>query len=142
MANINKQLSFLIELSAVFAKATQVFDRRLVGGLGFNDLIILYHISQSDDEKMRRIDLADKIGLSPSGVTRMLLPMEKLGMVKREADKRDARVSYVKLAPGGKRLLAETIEKAEYLAEEILPTTKIDKLNEISEVLGMFTTPR
>ncbi len=137
--NTTAQLQFFIKLAQVYAKTTQAFDRRLVGGLGFNDLVILYHLSQSADEKMRRIDLADKVGLTPSGVTRMLIPMEKLGMIKRENDERDARVSYVKLAAGGKRLLSETIEKAELIAEEILPSTKIGNAKDVSEIFKLFS---
>lgn len=138
MKQINIQLKFFITLAQIYTKISNEFDKHLLGGLGFNDLIILYHLSQSPDEKMRRIDLADKVGLTPSGITRMLLPMEKLGMIKRETDDRDGRVSYVKLASGGKRLLTETLEEAEYVSEELLPSTKISKANEISEIFELF----
>lgn len=50
---------------------------------------------------MRRIDLADSVGLSPSAVTRLLAPMEKPGLVEKEANPRDARVSLVKLSTAG-----------------------------------------
>ncbi len=142
MKQTNTQLKFFITLSQVYAKIINQFDRHLLGGLGFNDLIILYHLSQSQGEKMRRIDLADKVGLTPSGITRMLLPMEKLGMIKREADERDARVSYVKLATGGKRLLAETLDEAEHVASELLPSTKLGKATEISEMFKLFNVGR
>ena len=138
MRQINAQLKFFITLAEAYAKITAEFDRHLLGGLSFNDLIILYHLSQAQNERMRRIDLADKVGLTPSGVTRILLPMEKLGMVKRESDKRDARISYVKLATGGKRLLTETIEEAEYISKELLPSTKLEKTDEISKIFSLF----
>jgi len=139
MKQISTQLKFFFDLAQVYAKSTQVFDRHLIGGLGFSDLIILYHLSQAEGEKMRRIDLADKVGLSPSGVTRTLLPMEKLGMIKRQESERDARVSFVKLAPGGKRLLSETLERAELLAEEILPSTKLKDQKDASEIFKLFS---
>ena len=142
MKQINPQLNFFITLAQVYAKVAAEFDRHLLGGLGFNDLIILYHLSQAQDEKMRRIDLADKVGLTPSGITRMLLPMEKLGMVKRESDERDARVSYVKLASGGKRLLTETLEEAEFISKELLPSTKLYKVNDIFEIFNLFRIGR
>lgn len=56
---------------------------------------------------MRRIDLAEKVGLSASGVTRMLLPMEKIGLICKEEGARDARVSLVRLSDAGLRVLAE-----------------------------------
>ena len=138
MKQINTQLKFFINLAQAYAKITQTFDRHLLGGLGFSDLVILYHLSQSKDKRMRRIDLADKVGLSPSGVTRILLPMEKLGMIKRESDERDARVSYVKLASGGRRLLEETLEEADFISKEMLPRVELEKVKNISEIFTLF----
>ncbi len=62
--------------------------------------------------------------------------MEKIGLVKRESSATDARVSYVKLAPGGKRLLEESLEKAEQISAEFLPSTKVQKMSDISEVFS------
>ena len=139
MKSINKQLKFFINLAQAQTKITQVFDRHLLGGLSFNNLIILYRLSEAPEEKMRRIDLAEKIGLTPSGITRILLPMEKLGMVKRETNPMDARVSYVKLASGGKRLLVETLEEAEITAEELLKSTKLENIKDLSEIFNLFS---
>jgi len=139
MKKINTQLNFFLNLARVQSVVTRIFDRRLEGGLGFNYFTILYYLSQAPDEKMRRIDLAEKIALTASGVTRILIPMEKIGLVKREKNERDARVGYVKLSPRGKRLLNEALETAEYLSEEILPSTKLDKIKDISEIFSLFS---
>ena len=73
---------------------------------------------------MRRIDLAGKLGLTASGITRLLIPMEKIGWIKREPYTDDARVSYVSIANGGKnKLIDESFEDAENLATDLLPTT-------------------
>lgn len=138
MTNISKQLDFFLKLNRVQGILAKTFDSRLTGGLGFNDFVILYYLSQAPDEKMRRIDLAEKISLSPSGITRMLPPMEKIGLIKRESSEGDARVSYVKLASGGKRLLEETIDRAEMLTEEFLPTTKLNGTKDISEIFSLL----
>jgi DNA-binding MarR family transcriptional regulator len=111
------------------------FDSAL-NGIGFSDFMILYHLSQAKEEKMRRVDLAEKVGLTASGVTRLLVPMEKIGLVKRQANKQDARVSFVVLTPVGKRKLTESLEDAEYLAQEVLPSSKVKKLAGISDVLN------
>ena len=136
MPSINPNLQFFINLSRLQAVMARRFDSRLGGGLGFSDFVILYHLSQVENEKMRRIDLAEAIGLTASGVTRLLAPMEKIGLIKREADARDARVSYVLLAPGGKRLLAERIEKAELLSEEAMPASMAETIKEFADVLA------
>lgn len=138
MININKQAKFFLNLARAHAVVVRTFDSRLTGGIGFNDFIILYYLSQAPGERMRRIDLAEKIGLSASGVTRMLLPMEKIGLVAREPSDADARVSYVRLASGGKRILEETLDRVDMLCEEFLPQTKLEKKKDISEVFSLF----
>ncbi len=135
MSTITPVLKFFLHLAKAQAVVARRFDGRLGGGLGFTDFMILYHLSQNEGGKLRRVDLADKVGLTASGVTRLLAPMEKIGLVKREADEHDARVSYVLLAPGGKRLLEESLERAEMLAEDALPMVHAKKLEELSEVL-------
>ena len=134
MKKINSPIEFCLDI----AKFQTVLSRRLdsvLGGLGFNELIILYHLSRSEGQKMRRIDLANKVGLTASGVTRLLLPMEKIGLVKKEANERDARVSLVKLAPGGKTKLEEGLERLEVFCEELIPADKIKKAEELSKTL-------
>lgn len=136
MTTISEQLAFFLVLAKAQAKVARRFDGGLIGGLGFNDFIILHHVHQAPEEKMRRVDLADKLGLTASGVTRLLLPMEKLGQVKREASEHDGRVSYVKLTAGGKRLYIETIERAELLAEELLPSISAADLKAASQTFS------
>jgi DNA-binding MarR family transcriptional regulator len=135
MNKANDNLNFVLELSKINAALTRRFDAGL-GGLGFNEFAILYHLNQTQDGHMRRIDLAEKIGLTASGVTRLLLPMEKIGLVKKETDKYDARVSLVILAPSGKRRLTESFERAEYLAEESVPADVQKKLNGLTALLS------
>ncbi|NHA04470.1 MarR family transcriptional regulator [Mucilaginibacter sp. HC2] len=136
MTDINSTLKFIINLAKAQTIVNRRFDAQLSGyGLGFNDFVILYHLSQAPHEKMRRVDLADKIGFTASGITRMLAPMEKIGLVSRESNERDARVSYVVLAPGGKRLLEESVKTAEHVALDIFPKSKIKKIEKLPEIL-------
>lgn len=139
MLKISNQLKFFLKLARVQAIVARSFDRSLGVGIGFTDFVILYYLSQAPEEKMRRIDLAEKVALSASGITRLLLPMEKIGLIKREASTSDARVSYVKLAPGGKRLLQESLEKAELISVEFLPSTKVKKIDEISDIFSSLS---
>lgn len=136
MATISSALDFFLQLAKAKTVLSRRFDNRLsFHGLGFSDFVILYHLSQAPNERMRRVDLAERIGLTASGVTRMLVPMEKIGLVKRETSDRDARIAYVTLAPGGKRLLEESLESAEVLAQDLLPLLQARKVKEFTEVL-------
>lgn len=130
----NSAIRFFIDLAKIQAIANRRFDSSL-GGLGFNEFIILQYLSQAEKERMRRIDLAEKIGLTASGVTRLLLPMEKIGLVRKEVNKDDARSSWVIIAPGGKRKLDEGMERAEILMEEIISDKNKIKLKAMSEII-------
>ncbi len=141
MSSISPALDFFLNLAKAKTVVARRFDNRLsFHGLGFSDLMILYQLSRDPHDKMRRIDLAESVGLTASGVTRLLLPMEKIGLVKRETSEQDARVSYVALAPGGKRLLAEALDSAEVLARDLLPPRYfIDGLSPKAKMVGELT---
>lgn len=132
---INPALKTLMNLSKVQAVISRRFDRLNIHGIGFNDFMILYLLQQSTDAKMRRIDLAEQIGLTASGITRMLLPMEKIGLVAREANERDARVSYVVLTSAGKQLFEDAKKTASTLANEIIPALKPKAIKPLTELL-------
>lgn len=139
MNNTHPQLTFLLNLATVYSKIIRAFDTGLGNGIGFTDFVILYHLSLAPEQKMRRTDLAEKVSLTASGVTRILLPMEKIGLVAREESEHDGRVSYVKLAPGGKRILEDAMERAEMKAEEFLPSMDIEKLTHLSQIFALFS---
>jgi len=123
-----------MNLSKVQSVLLRRFDS-IGNGLGFSDFVILYHLYQADDHKLKRIDLADRLGMTASGVTKLLPPMEKIGLVIREASPRDARISYVKLAPGGKVLFEYSVEKANYLAETAIPEKYSHQIDDLSVLL-------
>lgn len=136
MKNISTTLKFFLNLTMTQALIARRFDARLsLHSLSLNDFMILFHLSQAPDEKLRRIDLAEKVGLSASAITKKISPLEKIGMVEKEANARDARVSLVKLAKGGKRILEEAMNSAEMAAEELYPKEKEQKLESSNEVL-------
>jgi DNA-binding MarR family transcriptional regulator len=136
MSTIDSSLKTLMNLAKVQAVISRRFDRLNIHGIGFSDFMILYLLQQSVDGKMRRIDLADRIGLTASGITRMLLPMEKIGLVTREANERDARVSYVVLTSAGRQLFEDAKLTAEALAMEIIPIEKEKKLSPLTDLLA------
>lgn len=134
MNTISPEVRFFLDLAKTQSVLYRRFDAGL-GGISFSWFVIMCHLSQARDEKMRRIDLADKVGLTASGVTRLLAPMEKIGLVKREESDRDARVSFIALAPGGKRKLAEALDDAEQIIEDLVPAGRRRKLEDLSAFL-------
>lgn len=135
MSTINESLTILMNLAKVQSIVSRRFDRLNMHGIGFTDFMILYLLNQSAGQSMRRIDLAEKSGITASGITRILLPLEKIGLVGREANERDARVSYVTLTGAGKELFMDACNTANALAFEIIPAEKSVNNSALFELL-------
>ena len=74
-------------------------------GLSINDYEALLVLSRAEDGRMRRVDLADSLVLTASGVTRMLDGLERAGLVEKASCASDARVSYAVLTKKGRETL-------------------------------------
>ena len=70
-------------------------------GLTINDYEALLVLSQAEGHRMKRVDLARRLLLTPSGVTRLLEGLERAGLVERVACDVDLRVSYAQLTGAG-----------------------------------------
>jgi DNA-binding MarR family transcriptional regulator len=134
MTTITPSLTFFLNLAIVQSAMSRRFDGKL-GSLGLTEFLILFQLENAPEGKMRRVDLAEHVGLTASGVTRLLAPMEKIGLIKREANAQDARVSYVSLAAGGKRMLKESMENAEELAQRLLSVAQKKEIEGASKLL-------
>lgn len=132
---ISTELLFLMNINKLQSVIARKFDSLSVHGLGFNDFVILYILNSSSESKMRRIDLAEKTGLTASGVTRLLNPLEKIGLIARETNERDARVSYVVITSNGKKIFEEAKRSAEHITKEILSSKKNKSLKMVNEFL-------
>jgi DNA-binding MarR family transcriptional regulator len=89
-------------------------------GVSLSDLALLLELRAAPGEKLRRVDLASKLGITPSGVARQLAPLERIGLVGRESNPRDARLALVILTDAGRRVADEARATAEEAAEGAL----------------------
>ena len=111
-----------------------------VHGLALRELMFLMQLDQAPLNRLRRVDLANRLNVSQSTVTRMALPLEKLGFVKREADPRDARVGYVVLTKAGRQRVADARATLERSAAGIFRDRWSDKeIETLASLLGRFT---
>lgn len=110
-------------------------QKRLAGplschGISLTEYLVLRALHQATDRKLRRVDLAQQVGLSASGVTRLLNPMQKVGLINKEEVARDARVSLVTLTAAGAKIFREATLTFEQLAHAFLePITGKDEEN-------------
>jgi DNA-binding MarR family transcriptional regulator len=89
-------------------------------GISLSDLGLLLELRQAPEERLRRVDLASRLGITPSGVARQLAPLERIGLVGRESHARDARLALVTLTESGRRVADEARVTAEQAAEGAL----------------------
>lgn len=127
----------LIQLASLQTK----IQKRLSGplslyGIGLTEYLVLRRLSHAPGHSMRRIDLAQDVGLSASGVTRVLNPMEKIGLVKKDHVARDARVRLVALTPAGENVLTEANTAFTQVAESILTPIDGKKQKTLSDLVG------
>jgi len=76
-------------------------------GLTINGYEALLRLSRADGGRMRRVDLAESLLLTASGVTRMLDGLEQAGLVGRASCESDRRVTYAVLTDAGEARLEE-----------------------------------
>lgn len=110
-----------------------------IHGLGLSDYLVLNQLVSAPNQKMRRNDLAERVGLSPSGITRLLNPLEKIGLVEKESNPRDARVSLVALSDAGKQVFADArasfIEASKTLFKPLSQTQAVEFSAMLTELI-------
>ena len=96
-----------VGLVRAHASTMRRFNAELVAehDLTINDYEVLLHLSHADDRRLRRVDLAQLVLLTPSGITRLLEGLERAGYVERATCESDARVTYAQLTDEGEEKL-------------------------------------
>ena len=65
---------------------------------------VLLYLADADDGRLRMGELADRLLLSRSGLTRLVDRLERRGLVARERCKEDARGLFARVTPAGREL--------------------------------------
>lgn len=101
------------EFALAFAAAWNRLERHLDGSLGsirgisLAEYRLLRALLDAPGSRASRVDLAHAVGLTASGVTRALRPLEKLGVVSTVKSERDARLAMATLTDAGQELLRD-----------------------------------
>ena len=106
-------------------------------GLTLSDYEVLLHLSRADGGMLRRVDLAERVLLTASGITRLLDGLERAGYVEKRSCATDARVSYAMLTDAGRDKLAAAA-KTHLAGIEDLFTGRYsdDELQTLARLLG------
>jgi len=113
---MNKErISFVLDLALARTLVVRDMDHALGShhGLGLSDLALLLELQSAPQGKMRRVELANRLGVTTSGVARQLAPLERRKIVTRESNPTDARLALVVLTEAGAKLLEQALPTAQ-----------------------------
>jgi DNA-binding MarR family transcriptional regulator len=97
--------------------------------------MILYFLKSAPEQKLKRVELAHKLGLTASGVTRMLIPLEKLHIVARDEQGDDARAHLASMTPAGEELYADALAIIRQRLEDIFPAGSKKRAGDLATLL-------
>jgi DNA-binding MarR family transcriptional regulator len=143
MANSSSpSLTAVLALLRAHARIEERFGNALgsIHGLALKELLLLMHLDGAPKARLSRIELARRLHVSASTVTRMTQPLEKRRMVGRQADPRDARLAYVVLTPAGQRLVKDARATFERASENLFRDRwSRHETASLGELLGRLT---
>jgi DNA-binding MarR family transcriptional regulator len=109
-------------------------------GLTLSDYEVLLRLARAPDRRMRRVDLAEQVLLTASGITRLLDGLEQSGFVERAACDSDRRVVYAVLTDAGLDKLREAsrshLDQIDTLFRASLDDEELDQLTSLLTHIG------
>ena len=120
-------------------RASALIEQRISGGLSSvhglapREAFLMMHLENAPNSRLTRIELSRRLHVSASTVTRMAAPLEKIGLIDRETDERDARLVFVVLTKAGENRIQEVRNTLAQQAEALFQ----DRWNE--EELELFS---
>ncbi len=130
----NQALSAWVAFLRGHAALTRSLNAQLVAdhGLTMNDYEVLLRLSHAPDSRLKRIELAQSVILTPSGITRLLDGLETAGWVEKASCESDARVTYAVLTEAGREKLRAAADS---------PLADVDRLFAVAFGEGEPETP-
>ena len=103
------ELEAWINFLRAHAAVTRQFNAELLAthDLTINDFDVLASLARAPERALKRVDLAEEVQLTPSGITRLLKGLEQAGFVCNRSCDEDARVTYAVLTGEGYEKLEE-----------------------------------
>lgn len=91
------------------SSTTRALDEALTTahGLSVKEFDVLITLFNAPDGRLRMAELADRVVLSPSGVSHLVTRLERDGLVQRIVDEHDRRSYFAALTPAGHQRLRD-----------------------------------
>ena len=136
---MSKEHTLLLAMAAAWHQLEREIDGSLgaIRGISLAEYRLLRALADAPNSQASRVDLAHRVGLTPSGVTRALRPMEKLGIVSTVRSKRDARLAIAALSPAGRELVEDAATVVDDSMRSLL--SRAPRLSaQLDELLGLL----
>jgi len=131
-----------LSLAAAWNRLERSLDGALSGvrGVSFAEYRILRALADAPAGSASRVDLASAVGLTPSGVTRALRPLEKLRILDTVRSERDARLALATLTEAGRELVDDCAAVVEDVVGSLLGRVTADPPN-LADLLEELARP-
>ena len=112
-------------IASALCDAWSAVERVLSGNLGavlgitYSEYRLLAAIAQDLDTGASRVDIAQRVGLTPSAVTRAIRPLTSIGLVESVSHPRDARKSIAKLTTAGVELFNNATDVVQDVTDQM-----------------------
>ena len=93
---------------------------RARAGLSLAQYQVLRRLSLAAEGRLRMVDISDGLCVSKSGVTQLVDRLEEAGMVERQSQRSDRRLTYAKITARGSEALQRSTPEVERAVQEHL----------------------
>lgn len=126
--------NFVLQSSLLNARLSKKIGNRLsIHGISLSEYILLTQLASG--RELARIELAETLGMSASGITRMLQPLEKNGIVESVKNPRDSRQSLVRLTASGQQLWQDAAASFSSKCADVTVQLSDSQLERITELM-------
>jgi DNA-binding MarR family transcriptional regulator len=100
-------------------------------------MAVLYTL-HGEKTGLRVTDLATRLGIDPPAVTRKAQQLERLGLVSRARDNRDARASWLRLTPEGRQVIKRFLVARHQWLTALLADWPAAECREFARLISRF----
>lgn len=140
-AGVPAPIAAWTRLLRAHASTTRLLSAELLTqhGLTLNDYEALGVLAHAEGRRLRRVDLARRLLLTPSGITRLLEGLEAVGLVARASCPDDLRVTYAELTDSGaEKHAAASCAHVRAITALLAEHFSDEETEQLAELLGRF----
>ncbi|WP_377520206.1 MarR family winged helix-turn-helix transcriptional regulator [Priestia megaterium] len=110
----------------------QKWNRKFKYNLGITPIIVLSHLSQY--ERLRGVELADKLELTPGAITNITNKLYEKKLISRTTDPNNRRSNYYSLEEEGLKVLKEAIRVGREMQLDIVEILTIEEQEQMLNI--------